>query len=87
MNGKRPQSKTVVGTVFSLTGNKLTVKIRDGKQRTYSVADEATIISDGMTSTLEEIHIGQNIRVTTRKKEVNIVSVIETLRNNAEFCR
>ena len=85
MNGNRPQSKTFVGTVFNLTGNKLTVKIRDGKRRTYSVADEATIISDGMTSTLEEIHTGQNIRVTTRKKDFNIVSVIESLRNNSEF--
>ena len=85
MNGIRPQAKTFVGTAFSLTGNKVTVKIRDGKKRTYRIADEATIIRDGMTSTLEEIHIGQNIRVTTRKKDFNIVSVIESLRNNAEF--
>lgn len=85
MNRKRLQSKTFVGTVFSLTGNKLTVKIRDGKKRTYSVADEATIIRDGMTSTWEEINIGQNIRVTTRKKDFNIVAVIESLINNAEF--
>lgn len=85
MNEKRPPSRTFFGTVFSLKGNKLTVRIRDGKKRTYSVADEATIISDGMTSTLEKLHIGQNIRVTTRKKDFNIVAVIESLRNNAEF--
>ncbi|MCA9038381.1 MAG: hypothetical protein KDA91_24820 [Planctomycetaceae bacterium] len=68
MNGKRLQSKTFVGTVFSLTGNNLTVKARDGK-----------------ISTQEETYIGQHIRLTSRSEEFDIVSVIESLRDNAEF--
>ena len=68
MNGKRLQSKTFVGTVFSLTGNNLTVKARDGK-----------------ISTQEETYIGQHIRLTSRNEEFDIVSVIESLRDNAEF--
>ncbi|MEZ6043100.1 MAG: hypothetical protein R3C20_21590 [Planctomycetaceae bacterium] len=85
MNGKRPQSMTFVGTVFSLTGNNLMVEVRDGKKRTYSGADEATITSDGKISTQEETYIGQHIRLTSRNKEFDIVSVIESLRDNAEF--
>ena len=85
MNRKRPQSRTFVGRVVRLTGNKLTIKIRNGKKRTYTVADEATIINDGMASTLAQIQIGQNIRLTTWKKNFNVVQVIESLRNNAEF--
>lgn len=85
MNRKRPPSKTFVGRVVRLSGNKLTIKIRNGKKRTYTVADEATIISDGMADTLEQIQIGQNIRVTTRKRDFHFIHVIESLRNNADF--
>lgn len=85
MNRKRPQSRTFVGRVVRLTGKKLTIKIRNGKKRTYTVADEATIISDGMADTLDQTQIGQNIRVTTWKKNFNIVQVIESLRNNVDF--
>jgi len=85
MKRKHPPSRVIVGTVVRLTGNNITMKIREGKKQTFSVADESTIIHDGMTSTLDEIQVGQNIRVTTRSRNFNIVVVIESLRNNVEF--
>jgi hypothetical protein len=68
MNRKRQQSRTFVVRVVRLAGNKLTIKIRNGKKRTYTLADEATIISGGMADTLDQIQIGQNIRVTNGRR-------------------
>jgi len=85
MKHKIPQSKVLVGTVIRLKGNTLTVKIRDGKKRTYTVDDNATISCDGMDSTLLELEPDQNVRVTTTKKDFSVVTVIESLTDNGTF--
>jgi hypothetical protein len=56
---------THAGTVASAGGGKLVMTGRNGKDHTHAVAKDAKITIDGKAGTLEGLHKGMHVSVTT----------------------
>jgi len=75
------------GKVVSITGDKLVVADKDGKESTYTLAATAKVTCDGTAGKATDLKPGMKIRVTMSKDEKASVSHIEALDKNADFAK
>ncbi len=73
------------GQVVSMTGDKLVMTNKEGKQFTRTVAKDATVTCDGHACKSENIKAGHKVRFTTHADDRNIVTCVEYLDKQAEF--
>lgn len=73
------------GKVVSMTGDKLVMASRDGKEFSHTLAKDAELTCDGTVCKTEDLKAGRKIRVTTKKDDRNVATGIESLDKNAEF--
>lgn len=78
-------SNTFEGKVVSITGDKLVMTNKEGKQFTHSLARDARFTCDGTTCEADNLKAGSNIRVTTKDGNRNVATCIEALDKNADF--
>jgi hypothetical protein len=72
------------GTVVSGADGKLVVKGTDGKEHTHNVAPDAVITSDGKAVKLNQLKVGERVRVTLNNG-TNTVTRIEAIDQNKSF--
>jgi hypothetical protein len=78
------------GTVVSVTADKLVMKgkAKDGeedKEHSHKLADKAKVTCDGKECKLEDLKVGQKIRVTTRGDDRVMATRVEALDKNERF--
>ena len=78
-------AKTFEGKVVSVTGSKLVMTNKEGKEFIYWLAMDAKLTCDGSACHAEELLVGSKIRVTTRKVDRNVATDIESLNKHSEF--
>ena len=72
------------GKLISITGEKLVMTGKDGKEHSHSLATDARLILDGKSCQAADLKAGTRIRVTTQA-DGNSVSRIEGLDKNPDF--
>ena len=82
---KEPSSNTFEGKVVSITGNKLVMTNKTGKEYSHTLAKDAKLTREGVACKAEEFKAGSEIRVTTKKDDRNVVASIESLDKKTEF--
>ena len=82
-NKKRSANK-FEGKVVSLTGNKLVMTNKEGKEYSHTLAKDAKLTRDGAVCKAEDLKAGNKIRVTTKKDDRNVATGIESLEEKAE---
>ena len=78
-------SNTFEGKVVSVTGNKLVMTNRVGKEYSHTLAMDATLTCDGAVCKAGDLKAGSRIRVTTNKDASNVATCVESLDENDEF--
>jgi hypothetical protein len=78
------------GTVVSTTAEKLIMKGKDkdgepGKEHTHMLAKNAKVTCDGKACKLEDLKVGQKIRVTTESGDRRMATRVEALLKNEQF--
>ncbi|TWU24620.1 hypothetical protein [Bythopirellula polymerisocia] len=73
------------GTVVGVSGNKLVMANKEGKQYSHTLADDAQFTCDGTICKAAELTSGTKIRVTTKQNDRRVAIGIEALDTNAEF--
>jgi hypothetical protein len=84
---KQPPSVSFEGKLVSLTGNKLVMTGKDGKQSTLTLAKDAKLTCDGTACKAGDLKAGGKIRVATKKDDKAVATGIESLKKNAEFAQ
>lgn len=82
---KEISSNTFEGKVVSMTGNKLVMASKDGKEFSHTLEKDAELTCDGTVCKAEDLKAGRKIRVTTKKDDRNVATGIESLDKNAAF--
>jgi hypothetical protein len=77
--------KTHEGTVVSVTGDKLVMTGKDGKEHTHTLLLDAKVSCDGNACKLEDLKPGMRIRVTTKEGDMQTATRIEALDKREEF--
>jgi hypothetical protein len=78
--------QTHEGTVVSVTGNKLIMRMKDQKEEhTHTLAPSARITCDGRECKLTDLRPGLKIRVTTKPGDKTTAVKVEALDKNREF--
>ncbi len=75
------------GKIASVTGDKLVIKGKDGKEHAYTLAPDAKISCEGKVCKVEDLKPGMRISVTTHKEDPKVVTKVnvtkvEPLRND-----
>ncbi len=78
-------SNTFEGKVVSLSGGKLVMKNKEGKEYSHTLAKDAKVTCDGTDCEPEALQVGNKIRVTTRPDDRKVATCIEALDENTEF--
>ena len=78
---------TFDGKVVSMTGDKLVVANKEGKECSHTLAKDAKLTRDGTVCKAEDLKAGNKIRVTTKKDDRNVATSIESLDKHAEFAK
>jgi hypothetical protein len=73
------------GKVVSMTGGRLVMTNKDGKEQTYTLSKDVKITSDETSCRPEELKAGNRIRVTTKSDDKNVVTCAESLSRNTSF--
>ncbi len=73
------------GQFVSVTGNGLLMTSEAGREYAYTLAQDAQVSCDGTACKPEDLKVKSKIRVTTLKKDRNMVTCIEALNRNPEF--
>lgn len=73
------------GKVVSVTGDKLVMTGKDGKEHSHDLIADAKVCLDGKSIKIEKLKAGMWIRVTLKDDVKNVVARIEALENNKEF--
>lgn len=77
-NGKKKAtSNTFEGIVVGVSGDKLVMANKEGKQYSHTLADDAQFTYDGTICKAEELTSGTKIRVTTKKNDRRVATGIE----------
>ena len=84
---KERSSNTFDGKVVSMTGNKLVMTNKAGKEYSHTLATDAKLTCDGTVCKPEDLKAGNKIRVTTKKDDRNMATGIESLDKDAEFAQ
>ena len=82
---KECSPNTFEGEVVGVTGNKLVMKNKEGKQYSHTLTDDAKLTCDGTICKAEELKSGTRIRVTTKQNDRRVATSVEALSKNAEF--
>jgi hypothetical protein len=82
-----PWPNTVEGKVISLTGNKLVMTNKEGKQYSHTLAKDAKLTCDGTVCKADDLKTGRKIRVTTKKDDRNVATGIESLDKQPQFAQ
>jgi len=78
---------TFDGKVVSMTGDKLVVANKEGKECSHTLAKDAKLTRDGTVCKAEDLKAGNKIRVTTKKDDRNVATNINSLDTHAEFAK
>lgn len=73
------------GKVVSVTATKLVMTNKDGKEHTHIIAAATKVSCDGTICKLEDLKPGFKIRVTTKKDDKDVVTLIQALNKNEKF--
>ena len=79
------QADTQDGKIVSVTGNKLIMTDKDGKEASRTVTADAKVRCDGTACKLADLKTGQRIRVTTQDSDRTVITQIEALNKNEKF--
>src|SRR5581483_4862309 len=72
-----PSAKSMDGMVVSVSGDKLTMANKEGKEHSHALAANVTVTCDGKTCTVADLKAGMRIRVTTDDAAPHAASRIE----------
>jgi hypothetical protein len=81
---KQPSSNVFEGKVISLTGNKLVMRNKEGTAYSHMLAKDIKLTCDGKACKTEDLKVGTEIRVTTKKDDRNVATGIECLTKSKE---
>jgi hypothetical protein len=84
---QEPSSNTFEGKVVSITGGKLVMTNKAGKEYPHTLATDAKLTCDGTVCKAEDLKAGSKIRVTTKPDDQNVATCIESLDKNAAFAQ
>lgn len=73
------------GKVVSITGEKLVMTSKDGKEHAHTLAKDAKVTCDGKVCKIEDLKPGMKIRVTTQKDDKKVATRIEALDKRENF--
>jgi hypothetical protein len=82
---REQSSKPFEGQLVSITGQKLVMTNRKGKEYSHSLAEDAQLTCDGTACTAEALKVGSKIRVTTEQDDRDVVTCVEALDAQSEF--
>jgi hypothetical protein len=83
---KNQPANTHEGTVVSLLGDKLIMRMKDAKdEHTHTLAPNAKISCDGRECKLTDLKPGLRVRVTTKPGDKITAIKVEALDKNREF--
>jgi hypothetical protein len=71
------QEKSHEGTFVSAAAGKLTMKDKDGKEHSHTIAPDAKITCDGKECKVEDLKPGYKLKVTMKEDQPNTVAKIE----------
>lgn len=79
-------ANTHEGTVVSVTGDKLIMRMKDQKEEhTHILAPNAKVLCDGRDCKLADLRPGLKIRVTTKPGDKTTAVKVEALDKNRDF--
>ena len=84
-NASTTGENTMDGTVVNLSGDKLTMTNKEGKEHSHTLAANVKVTCDGKTCTAADLKAGMKIRVTTGSAEPHAATRIEALDKDAAF--
>jgi hypothetical protein len=84
-DAKVGKEATHVGKVVSITGTKLMMTSKEGKEHSHALTADAKVTCDGKACKAEDLKAGTKIRVTTQKNDTNLVTRIEAIDMNKSF--
>src|SRR6185369_14748972 len=73
------------GKVVSITGDKLVMTGKDGKEHSHALTPEAKLTLDGKACLAADLKAGTRIRVTTQGEGNTVVSRIDGLDKTPDF--
>ncbi|MEQ1825806.1 MAG: hypothetical protein ABL921_07655 [Pirellula sp.] len=74
-----PSMQTVDGVIASLDGSRFSLKNRDGRLVSHTLATDATYIRAGQACQASDLAVGNRIRVTVAKADRTMAVGIELL--------
>jgi hypothetical protein len=77
--------RTHDGKVVSVTGEKLVMTGKDGKEHVHVLAADSKVCLDGKAIKTEFLKAGMRIRVTIKSDNKDVAIRVEALENNEEF--
>jgi hypothetical protein len=78
-------AKSTDGTVVSLSGDKLTMTSKEGKEQSHPLAANVKVTCDGKACTAADLKAGMRIRVTTDTAAPHAAARIEALDKDVAF--
>jgi CTP-dependent riboflavin kinase len=82
---KAAKAATHVGKVVSITGSKLVMTSKDGKEHSHTLAITARFTCDGKVCKAQDLKAGTKIRVTTQTSDAKVATRIEAIVKNRSF--
>jgi GH24 family phage-related lysozyme (muramidase) len=80
-----PSEKSMDGTVVSVSGDKLTMTSKEGKEHSHALAANVKVTCDGKACTAADLKPGMRIRVTTDTADRHAAARIEALDKDTAF--
>lgn len=80
-----PSQKSMDGTVLSVSGDKLTMTNKEGKEHSHTLAANIKITCDGKTCTTADLKAGMKVRVTNDPANQHAAVRIEALDKDTTF--
>jgi hypothetical protein len=73
------------GKVVRITGDKLVIANKEGKEYSHALAKDAQVTCDGTPCKAESLKTGSRIRVTLKEGSRNLATCIEALDKKSDF--
>jgi len=84
-NAATTGENTMDGAVVNISGDKLTMTNKEGKEHSHTLAANVKVTCDGKTCTAADLKAGMKIRVTTESAAPHAATRIEALDKDAAF--
>lgn len=82
---KESDEVTHDGKVVSVTGDKLVMSNKDGKEHSHTLSKDAKVTCDAKACKLGDLKAGFKIRVTTKSDDQKIATQVEAIDKNRMF--